>query len=128
MSFLSSENLTTYLLRELIQHVTETCFPNDYMEGSELYSTIRNIILISKKSSNDIRKDSSGIFSKLINLPLSEEDVDIVYREIFTGVEIRNKIVRKELVMYFLLKEARPDFAPSDQLLAYLNLFRTSEK
>ena len=52
-SFISSENLSTYLLRELVRYTSnpERGFPEAYQTGDDenLYSTVRNIIAISTK-------------------------------------------------------------------------------
>jgi hypothetical protein len=122
-NFVASEHLPTYLLRELVSAVSKNGFPKDYVHGTCLYQTVRNIILAQTKSPEEIR-DRSELLSNLMSIPLSEDDLQKVYSEIFSGSDINNPIVRKELVMYLLIREVEPNFPASPRLKSYLELFQ----
>lgn len=126
-SFISSENLSTYLLRELVRYTSnpERGFPEAYQTGDDenLYSTVRNIIAISTK--DPTHKSSRTLIDNLVNVPISTEDLNKVYSEIFTGPNVNNPTVRKELVIYLLLKEVQPDYPIPENLAGYLELFES---
>ena len=119
---LSSRNFQTYLLRKLVRFVSENRFPNIYPTGSTLYDTVRGIIICKIKDPNGV--SDFTLLNDLIRLPISIEDVQVVYREIFTGSDVINSHVQKELVMFLLLKEVQPDLVVPEDLKRYLLIFQ----
>src|SRR5579871_3499230 len=73
-SFVSSENLPTYLLRELVKYVNTNGFPEIYNGGTTLFETIRNIITTLDKDPN--RKSQNDVFNDLISVPISSDDLN----------------------------------------------------
>jgi hypothetical protein len=124
-TFLTSENLSTYLLRELIKYTSEYGFPESYQTGENenLYATIRNIILASTK--DPTRRSTRNLLDDLVNLPMTTEDLNDIYTEVFTGPTVNNPTVRKQLIMYLLLKELHPEYLIPENLSGYLELFNS---